>query len=424
MKIVASPSALLSHIKSNDSVFIHAGAATPVYLIDELVKEAPRLKNVEILHLHTEGSAAYAKAEYAQSFRVSNLFVGKNLRPYMNYDSVDYIPVFLSEIPLLFRNGIKKLNVAIINVSIPDKHGFVSLGVSVDCAKAAVETADIVLAQINSYMPRVHGDGLIHISDIDYAYEYNEPLYSPKISELSPEEMQIGKNIAGIIEDGSTLQLGIGSIPNAVCHFLKGHKNLGLHTEMWSDGAFELIKNGAVNNSQKKFHQGKSISTFMIGSQDLYNYIDDNMSVLNLDVSYTNYPIYVMRNPKVTAINSCVEIDLTGQVCADSIGTKHISGVGGQMDFMRAAALSEGGKPIMAFTSVTNKGHSRITNMLRPGASVVTTRAHVHYVVTEYGMVNLLGKTLGERAKALISIAHPQHRQRLEKEWQERIKNS
>lgn len=421
MKLVASPSELLSHIKSNDSVFIHAGAATPIHLLDELVKEAPRLKNVELLHMHTEGTAPYARPEYAQSFKVSNLFVGKNLRPHMDYDTVDYIPVFLSEIPLLFRNGIKKLNVALINVSVPDKHGFVSLGVSVDCAKAAVETADIVLAQINSHMPRVHGDGFVHVNDIDFAYEYNEPLYSPKITPLLEAEMRIGENIAGLIEDGSTLQLGIGSIPNAVCHYLKGHKNLGLHTEMWSDGAFELIKSGAIDNTQKKFHLGKSISTFTIGSQELYQYIDDNMSVLNLEVSYVNYPIYVMRNPKVTAINSCVEIDLTGQVCADSIGTKHISGVGGQMDFMRAAALSEGGKPIMAFTSTTNKGHSRITNILKPGASVVTTRSHIHYVVTEWGIVNLFGKTLGERAKSLISIAHPDHRERLEKEWRERI---
>ncbi len=421
MKLVASPSELFSHIKSNDSLFVHAGAATPIYLLDELVKEAPRLKNVEIIHMHTEGSAPYAKPEYAESFRVSNLFVGKNLRPYMNYDNIDYIPVFLSEIPLLFRNGIKKLNVALINVSPPDRHGFVSLGVSVDCAKAAVETADIVLAQINSHMPRIHGDGLLHVDKIDFAFEYNEKLYSPKHAPLSEAETQIGKNIAELIDDGATLQLGIGNIPNAVCNYLKNHKHLGLHTEMWSDGAFELIKCGAIDNSKKKFHRDKCTSTFMIGSQEMYDYVNDNMNVLNLDVAYVNYPIYIMRNPKVTAINSCVEIDLTGQVCADSIGTKHISGVGGQMDFMRAAALSEGGKPIMAFTSVTAKGDSRITNILKPGAGVVTTRSHVHYVVTEWGVVNLVGKTLGERAKALISIAHPEHRERLEKEWRQRV---
>ena len=421
MKLVSSPKELFAHIKSNDSLFVHAGAATPIYLLNELVKEAPRLKNVEILHMHTEGPAPYAHPEYAESFHVSNLFVGKNIRPFMNYESVDYIPCFLSELPLLFRNGFKKLNVALVNVSTPDKHGYVSLGVSVDCAKAAVETADIVLAQINSHMPRVHGDGLLHVDEIDFAFNYDEKLYSPKHAVLTETEMMIGKNIANLIEDGSTLQLGIGNIPNAVCNFLKGHKHLGLHTEMWSDGAFELIKCGAIDNSKKNFHQGKCISTFMIGSQELYAYANDNMTVENLDVSYVNYPIYIMRNPKVTAINSCVEIDLTGQVCADSIGTRHISGVGGQMDFMRAAALSQGGKPIMAFTSTTPKGESRIANILKPGAGVVTTRAHVHYVVTEHGVVNLFGKTLGERAKALISIAHPEHRERLEREWRVRI---
>lgn len=419
MKKYNSAKEALSHIKSHDSVFVQAGAATPRYLLEELAKEAFRLEDVEIIHIHTEGDAPYARPEYAKSFRVSNLFVGKNVRPHLDYDRVDYLPCFLSEIPGLFRSGVKPLDVALINVSPPDKQGFVSLGVSVDIVKAAVESAKIVIAQINPKMPRVHGDGFIHVDNIHYAFEYEEPLYSPKKKLLSETEMQIGQHIAQIVEDGATLQLGIGAIPDAVCHFLKGHKNLGLHTEMWSDGAFELIKCGAINNSKKKFHRWKSTSAFIIGSEELYRYIDDNMSVLNLEANYVNYPINIMRNPKVTAINSAVEIDLTGQVCADSVGRRIISGVGGQMDFLRAAALSEGGKPILAFTSLSANGNSRIRTMLHPGAGVVTTRAHVHYIATEYGIVNLFGKTLGERAKALISIAHPSFRESLEREWRE-----
>lgn len=419
METLKTTTELFKHIKSNDTVFVHAGAATPIHLLNELTKEADRLKNIELIHLHTEGPAIYSRPEFSSAFKVTNLFVGKNLRGSLDYDRIDYLPCFLSEIPGLFRSGIKPINVAIINVSPPDKHGYVSLGVSVDVAKAAVEVADLVIAQVNKYMPRILGDGLIHVKDIDYAIEYDEPLYSPKKGVLTDIEMKIGKNIAELVDDGATLQLGIGSIPDAVCHYLTQHKHLGLHTEMWSDGAFELIKTGAVDNSLKKFHQGKSTSAFIIGSQELYDFTNDNMSVLTLDASYVNFPINIMRNPKVTAINSAVEIDLTGQVCADSIGAKVISGVGGQMDFLRAAALSTGGKPILAFTSTTKKGISRIQNFLKPGAGVVTTRAHIHYVATEYGVVNLFGKTLGQRAKALISIAHPDHRERLEREWKE-----
>ncbi|MGE3610384.1 MAG: acetyl-CoA hydrolase/transferase family protein [Bacteriovoracaceae bacterium] len=415
MKICTSVSEALSCINSNQTVFIHAGAATPEFLIDGLVNEASRLQNVEIIHLHTEGPGLYARPEHKKSFRVTNFFVGENIRPYLDYDRIDYLPCFLSEIPGLIRSGIKKVNVALIQVSPPDKHGHVSLGVSVDIAKAAVECADFVVAQINPQMPRVHGDGLIHINDIDFAIEYSTPIYSPKKKPLSEIELQIGKNVADLVEDGATLQLGIGAIPNAVCHSLDTHKHLGLHTEMWSDGPFELLKKGIIDNSLKNFHRGKVTSTFLIGSKEMYDFIDDNMTILNLEASYINYPINIMRNPKVTAINSAVEIDLTGQVCADSVGARIISGVGGQMDFMRAAALSKGGKPIMAFTSTSKNGQSRIRPVLNLGAGVVTTRAHIHYVVTEYGVVNLYGKSLGERAKALISISHPNHREELER---------
>jgi acyl-CoA hydrolase len=419
MKICQSPEEALKSVSSNQTLFVQAGAATPNVLLKALVGEASRLRNVELVHLHTEGIADYARPEFKESFRVTNFFVGENMRPFLDYERVDYLPCFLSEMPSLIRSGMKKVHVALINVSPPDRHGHVSLGVSVDTTKAAVECADIVIAQINPSMPRVHGDGLIHVSDIDYAVEIDTPLYSPSVRSISPEEMAVGKNVADLIEDGATLQLGIGAIPNAVCQELMNHKHLGLHTEMWSDGAFSLLKKGVIDNSMKRFHRGKVTSTFMIGSKEMYDYVNDNMTILNLEASYINYPINIMRNPKVTAVNSAVEIDLTGQVCADSVGARIISGVGGQMDFMRAAALSERGKPILAFTSTSKHGHSRIRPVLSLGAGVVTTRAHVHYVVTEYGVVNLFGKSLGERAKELIKIAHPGHREELERSFHE-----
>lgn len=418
MKICHSVKEVLSAIESDQTVFVHAGAATPEFLLQGLLLEAPRLRNVELLHLHTEGDAAYARPEYKDSFRVTNLFVGANVRPYLDYERVDYLPCFLSEMPDLLRSGAKKVDVALIQVSRPDKHGFFSLGVSVDTAKAAVESARIVIAQINPRMPRVHGDGMVHQSEIDFAIEHAAELYSPHPKNLTDVEKQIGKNVAALVEDGATLQFGIGAIPDAVCAELAHHKHLGLHTEMWSDGAFKLIKEGIIDNSFKKFHRGKVTSAFLIGSREMYDFVDDNMTVLNLEASYINYPINIMRNPKVTAINSAVEIDLSGQVCADSVGPRIISGVGGQVDFMRAAALSTGGKPILALSSTSKKGHSRIRPVLNLGAGVVTTRAHIHYVVTEYGAINLYGKNLRERARLLISIAHPSHRENLEREWQ------
>lgn len=422
MKMCLSFSEALRAIRSNSTIFVHGAAATPIDMVKVLAEEFSDLENIEMIHIHTEGECPYAAATHSQ-FRITNLFTGKNLRGKLDYDRIDYCPVFLSEIPQLFRRGIKKVDVALIQVSPPDAHGHVSLGVSVDVAKAAVECARIVIAHINPQMPRVHGDGFIHVDDIDFAVEHSAPIHRVISAPLTETELQIGKNVAELVDDGATLQLGIGAIPNAAARYLVHHKNLGLHTEMWSDGAFELIQRGVITNSHKKFHQGKSTSAFLIGSQELYDFVDDNMAVLNLEASYVNYPINIMRNPKVTAINSAVEIDLTGQVCADSVGHRVISGVGGQMDFIRAAALSEGGKPIMAMTSQSGKGVSRIVASLKPGAGVVTTRAHVHHVVTEFGAVNLYGKTLNERAQALISIAHPANRDQLAREWAQ-IKNS
>lgn len=409
----------LKVVQSGHKVFIHGGAATPDALINALVAHADRLTDVEIMHLHTHGEPTYAKPEYRKSFLVSNLFVGANMRPFIDFDRVDYIPCFLSEIPSLFRKGIKPLDVALIHVSPPDQHGYCSLGTSVDVAKAAVETAKIVIAQVNPRMPRVHGDGIIHESKIDFKVAVNEGLHISEPKPLSPEEISIGQNVAGIVDDGATLQMGIGAIPDAVLAALKNHKNLGIHTEMWSDGVLPLLKSGVINNSKKKIHPHKTVSAFITGSQEVFDFIHDNPTILQLDVSYVNNPSVIARNKRVTAINSAVEIDLTGQVCADSIGPNIISGVGGQVDFIRGASLSENGKPIIALTSRAKKGFSRIVPMLKEGAGVVTTRYHVHYVATEYGVASLFGKTLSQRAKALIEIAHPDDREVLSRRWHE-----
>ncbi|MCM2279715.1 MAG: 4-hydroxybutyrate CoA-transferase [Oligoflexia bacterium] len=419
MKRHHSAAEAIEQIKSGQRVFLHGGAATPNVLIKALVEQADRLRDVELIHIHTHDPGHYGDIELKKSFRVVNLFVGSNMRPRINYDHNDYLPIFLSEIPQLFRSRKRPINVAMVQLSPPDKHGFCSLGVSVDVSKAAVESADMVIAQINPRMPRVHGDGIIHISHVDHYIEVDQPLHAVPPEALTEEEKAIGRNAASLIEDGATLQAGIGSIPNAVLEALVGHKHLGIHTEMWSDGALKLIKCGAVDNSRKSVHPGKTVSGFVIGSQELYDFVHDNPSVVNLVIDYVNNPATIKRNPRVTAINSAVEVDLTGQVCADSIGPNIISGVGGQMDFMRGAALSPGGKPILALTSRTTKGIARIVPTLKLGAGVVTTRAHVHYVVTEHGIADLFGKTLNERARALISIAHPADREFLDRQWHE-----
>tara|TARA_R110002124_G_scaffold222942_2_gene388320 strand:- start:158 stop:1423 length:1266 start_codon:yes stop_codon:yes gene_type:complete len=409
-------------IESNQRVFIHGVSAVPQTLIKAMVERADELRNVELVHLHTEGEAPYAKQQYKDSFRVNSLFVGSNVRNAVNDGRGDYIPIFLSEIPKLFREKILPIDVAMIHVSKPDKHGYCSLGVSVDIAVSAVQVAKKVIAQVNTNMPRTHGDGLIHVSKIDVLVEVEDEIPEQIIPEPSEIELKIGKYCAELIEDGSTMQMGIGAIPNAVLKSLGSHKNLGIHTEMFSDGVMELIDKGIINGKMKKTHPGKIVSGFVMGSRKLYDFLDDNPMVAMLDIAYVNDTAVIRRNPKVIAINSAIEIDITGQVCADSIGKYHYSGVGGQMDFIRGASLSEGGKPIIAIPSTTNNGISRIVPLLKEGAGVVTTRAHVHYVVTEYGIANLYGKNLYQRAKLLTQIAHPDHRETLEKSIRERFK--
>lgn len=407
----------ISLIPSGSRIFVHGGAATPNALLAELAKQGERLKEATLIHLHTEGPALYSKPEHRNHFRIVNLFVGHNLRSSLDYDRNDYLPCFLSEIPELFRSKQCPLDVALLHVSPPDRFGFCSLGVSVDVAKAAAESARILIAQVNPNMPRVYGDGLIHRDAFHALVKADEPLPEAIAPAPTEEEKAIARHISNLIEDGSTLQMGIGSIPNAVTRQLIDRRNLGIHTEMWSDGTLDLIESGAVTNANKKVHRGKCVSGFLLGSKRLYDFVNDNPSVLQLEMDYVNNPNTIARNPKVVAINSAIELDLTGQVCADSIGHKIISGVGGQMDFMRGAALSPGGKPIIALTSRTKKGRAKIVSALQAGAGVVTTRAHVHYVVTEYGVAHLYGKTIGERAKRLIAIAHPEDRDVLEREF-------
>ena len=422
MKITSAADAL-THIKSNQKLYIHTAAAAPVRLVEAMAARYRELKNVQLYSLHTEGPAPYLEPECAESFRLNAFFVGKNVRQAVNDGRADYVPIFLSEVPLLFKNHIIDLDVALIHVSPPDKHGFCSLGVSVDATRAAVNNAKLVIAQVNPNMPRTHGDGVIHKSEIDFGVEVNDPLPEHAPQELSEMEKQIGQNCAALIEDGATLQMGIGSIPDAVLAALRNHKNLGVHTEMFSDGMIDLVESGVINNSMKRRHPNRIVSSFAMGTRRLYDFMDDNPNLAMLDCAYVNDTAIIRKNPKVTAVNSAIEVDLTGQVCADSIATYQYSGVGGQMDFIRGASLSEGGKPIIALPSATNKGISRIVPFLKQGAGVVTTRAHVHYVVTEYGAASLYGIGLRERAKKLIKIAHPNHREELEKAAFERFKN-
>jgi acyl-CoA hydrolase len=411
----------VKNISSNQRVFIHSVSMAPQQLIKALTARAPELRNVEICHLHTEGEAPYADPQLSASFHVNSLFIGANVRHTIKAGNGSYTPVFLNEIPYLFRKRIIPLDVALLQVSPPDKHGFCSLGTSVDASLAAAQSASHVIAQVNPKVPRSHGDGLIHHSKFDSLVAVEDDI--PKHEPVPPTETElaVGKNVASLIEDGSCLQMGIGAIPNAALSQLGHLKNLGIHTEMFSDGILDLVKKGVINGSQKEVHPGKIISGFVMGSQKLYDFIDDNPLVNLLDIAYVNNTAVIRKNKKAVSINSAVEIDLTGQICADSIGMRMYSGVGGQMDFMRGAMLSKQGKPIIALPSTTRHGVSRIVAFLKKGAGVVTTRSHVHYVVTEYGVADLYGKTLKQRAQALTNIAHPKHREAIAREFYEAL---
>ena len=421
MKIVSAAEAV-SVIQSGNRVFIHTAAAAPQRLVVAMTERAPELRGVEVVHLHTEGPAPYVRPEHAASFHTSALFIGSNLRAAVEEGTADYIPIFLSEVPALFRRRVLPLDVAMIQVSPPDRHGFCTLGVSVDASAAAMQTARHVIAEINPHMPRTHGDGFVHVERITYGVEVDYPLHEHARPQLSAEEAAIGRHVAELVEDGATLQMGIGAIPDAVLASLGGHKHLGVHTEMFSDGIVDLVEAGVITGSQKRIHPGKVVSSFAMGTRRLYDFMHDNPLVAMLVTDYVNDTAVIRRNPKVTAINSAVEVDLTGQVVADSIGTRMYSGVGGQMDFVRGASLSPGGKPILALPAVTGRGETRIVPVLKPGAGVVTTRAHAHYIATEYGVADLYGKTLRQRARALIAIAHPEHREALERAAFERFR--
>lgn len=419
-----SPQEAVSVVKSGDRVFLHGMAAAPRLLSDALVQRADELRGVEVMHLHTEGAAPYAAPEHCASFFVNNLFVGSNVRQAVNEGRADYVPMFLSEIPAAFRKGVLPIDVAMMTVTPPDKHGYCSLGVSVDASLAAVQSAKVVIAQVNPHMPRTHGDGFVHVSRFTHMVEADYALPGHAPEPPGEIELSIGQKVASLIDDGATLQMGIGGIPNAVLAALTNHKELGIHTEMFSDGVVDLFERGVITNQHKTKHRGKIVSGFVSGSQRLYDFVNDNPRVWLLDIGYVNDTSVIRQLPKMTAINSAIEIDLTGQVSADSIGTRFFSGVGGQMDFVRGASLSEGGKPIFALPSRTAKGQSRIVPILKPGAGVVTTRAHVHYVVTEYGIADLYGKNLRQRATALIAIAHPDDREELERAAHERFHRS
>ncbi len=420
MRTVSAEEAV-SVIKSGERVFVHSVAAAPRRLIAAMTARAPELHVVEVVQLHTEGEAPYAAPELSKSFRVNALFVGSNVRQAVQEGRADYLPVFLSEVPHLFRAGILPLDVALVQVSPPDVHGFCSLGVSVDVSRAAVQTARTVIAQVNPRMPRSHGDGLIHSDAIDFAVEVDEAIHELAPAPLSEVERAIGRHCAELVDDGATLQLGIGALAEATLAALGDHQRLGIHTEMLSEGVVDLVEKGVITGEAKRVHPGKIVAGFALGTRRLYDFLHDNPMVAMLDIAYVNDTEVIRRNPNVAAVNSALEVDLTGQVCADTIGELQYSGVGGQMDFIRGAALSQGGKPIIALPSTTASGESRILSHLKPGAGVVTTRAHVHFVVTEHGIAHLFGKTLRQRAAALVAIADPRHRDALAAEARRRF---
>jgi acyl-CoA hydrolase len=415
MAKVNSAAEAVQVIESGHRVFIHSAAATPKSLVNAMTARGTELKNVEIVSIHTEWDAPYAADEYVDSFKINAFFVGGNLRKHVQRGRANYVPIFLQEIPALFRSGRLPIDVALVTVSRPNAKGYCSLGCSIDVSNAAADTAKYIIAEVNPNMPFVHGNGVLHISQLHSYIEVDTPIFEVDVPEPTGMELKIGQNVASLVENGATLQMGIGGIPNAALSALQHHKNLGVHSEMISDGVVDLAQKGIINGMNKVTEHGKIVGGFAFGSRKIYDFIDENPIVNMMDVGYVNDTKVIRRNPKVTAINSAIEIDVFGQVCADSIGTKHYSGIGGQMDFIRGATLSKGGKAIIALPSRTHKGIPRIVAMLKRGAPVVTTRAHVQYIVTEYGIAYLYAKNLKERAKSMINIAHPDDRADLEK---------
>jgi len=398
----------------------------PASLVKALINhgDSGKIKDVEVIHIHTEGPAGYADKRFVEAgiFRPNCLFTGANIRKSLNDGYADFTPIFLRDIPLLFRKNVLPVDVALISVSPADSHGYHSLGVSVDVVRAAIQSATIIIALVNDQVPRTFGDGFIHRSHFNFVVEESVPLPTRKPEPLGEVENKIGEFIAeNLVDDGSCLQKGIGKIPDAVLSRLQDHKNLGIHTEMLSDGILNLIDKGVITNAKKSAHPGSIVTGFAVGSKKLYDFFHENPVMRFLDIAYVNNPTVIARNSKVTAINSLIEIDLTGQIVASTIGTRVFSGIGGQLDFQLGARFSDGGKAILAFPSLTPKGESRIVPFIKKGAAVTTSREHVDWIVTEHGYVNLFGKTLKQRAKALISIAHPSQRFALTKAAQEEL---
>ncbi|MBQ7648651.1 MAG: acetyl-CoA hydrolase/transferase family protein [Paludibacteraceae bacterium] len=413
-----TPAEAVRLVRSGDTIVAQGSTSVPNVLFRALTERAAELRDVKIIVGFgvCPEDAPYAKPEYIDSFRALSIFVPNYLRRAMKEGVADTIPCFLGEVPFLFRSGQVPVDVAFLNVSEPDENGYCSYGISADIAFSAVECARVVIAQVNKYMPRTFGDPVIHVSKISAMCRGDEPLVEVPTPVPNEIETKIGRYIAEQIPDGATLQIGVGGIPNAVINALSGHKHLGLHTEAITDGVLPLIERGIIDNSQKALYPGKSVGSLILGSRHLYDHVDGNPDFVIRDVAWTNDPQNIRQNPRAMAINSAVEVDLTGQICADSIGETVISGVGGQHDFMYGAALSEGGKCFIALPSTTAKGQSKIVSHLQPGAGVVTTRFQAQYIATEYGIVYLRNLPLAERAKALISIAHPSVREDLERE--------
>lgn len=418
-----SPVEAATKIKSGDRLVLGHAAATPIDVLKAMVENKKNYKDVEIVHMLCLGKGDYLAEEMIGHFRHNAIFVGGNSREAVASGRADYTPCFFNEVPSLFKDGVLPVDVALIQVSTPDKHGYCSYGLSCDYTKPAAEVAQTVIAEVNDKMPRVSGENFIHISDIDYIVKTSNDPHEIPLPNIGQKEKLIGENCAKLIDDGSTLQLGIGAIPDAVLLFLNDKKDLGIHTEMFSDGILDLVKSGVINNSKKTLHKGKMISTFLMGSKKLYDFVDNNPTVELHPVDYVNSPAVIMQNDNIISINSCIQVDLMGQVVSETIGLKQFSGVGGQVDYVRGASMARGGKSIIAIPSTASKDTvSRIVPFITPGSAVTTSRNDVHFVVTEYGIANLKGKTLKQRAKELINVAHPKFRDELQVEYKTRFK--